>query len=161
MSSFTGDALRALETLGLRLPDDLPAPAGNYASFRLHNGLGFLSAQVPGYGPDNYLGRVGIDLTVDQGVRAAERAALNALARIHEALDGFDRLVGLLHCAGHVSSGPAFFDQPTVLDGASDLFANVLGERGQHTRTAYPAPRLPKNVSIELEITFAYSSYTV
>jgi enamine deaminase RidA (YjgF/YER057c/UK114 family) len=158
MNSFTSDALRALEQLGLRLPDDLLAPAGNYSPFRLHKGLGFLSAQVPGYGPDNFPGRVGVELTVDQGVLAAERAALNALARIYQALHGFDRLDGLLHCAGHISSGPAFFDQPTILDGASDLFANVLGERGLHTRTAYPAPWLPKNVSIELEITFAYSS---
>jgi enamine deaminase RidA (YjgF/YER057c/UK114 family) len=82
---------------------------------------------------------------------------LNALGRIHEALGGFDRLVGLLHVAGHVASADDFRDQPEVLDGASRLFAEVLLERGSHSRTAYPSPRLPKNISIELEITFAYA----
>ena len=155
--NFTEQALARLADRGLALPKDLPKPAGLYAPFRLHNGTGYLAAQVPGYGPEGMTGRVGIELNVDQGRRAAERAALNALGRIHEALGGFDRLVGLLHVAGHVASADDFRDQPEVLDGASRLFAEVLLERGSHSRTAYPAPRLPKNISIELEITFAYA----
>jgi enamine deaminase RidA (YjgF/YER057c/UK114 family) len=65
--------------------------------------------------------------------------------------------LALLHVAGHVASADDFRDQPEVLDGASRLFAEVLLERGSHSRTAYPSPRLPKNISIELEITFAYA----
>jgi hypothetical protein len=91
-----------------------------------------------------------------QGQEAAQRTALDALARIHQALDGFDRLVGLLHMAGHVCSAPDFFDQPEVLDGASRIFNHALGDRGQHTRTAYAPTQLPKRITIELEITFAY-----
>jgi enamine deaminase RidA (YjgF/YER057c/UK114 family) len=155
-ANFTDQVMTRLAARGLALPKDLPKPAGLYAPFRLHNGTGYLAAQVPGYGPEGMTGRVGIELSVDQGQRAAERAALNALGRIHEALGGFDRLVGLLHVAGHVASADDFRDQPEVLDGASRLFAEILLERGTHSRTAYPAPRLPKNISIELEITFAY-----
>lgn len=153
---FTAQVLERLTARGLSLTRDLPKPAGLYAPFRLHNGTGYLAAQVPGYGPEGLTGRIGIELSLDQGQRAAERAALNALGRIHQALAGFDRLIGLLHVAGHVASADDFRDQPEVLDGASRLFNEVLLERGAHSRTAYPTPRLPKNVSIELEITFAY-----
>jgi len=155
---FTAQVLERLSARGLSLPRDLPKPAGLYAPFRLHNGTGYLAAQVPGYGPEGLTGRIGIELSLEQGQRAAERAALNALGRIHQALGGFDRLIGLLHLAGHVASADDFRDQPEVLDGASRLFNDVLFERGAHSRTAYPAPRLPKNVSIELEITFAYAT---
>jgi enamine deaminase RidA (YjgF/YER057c/UK114 family) len=153
---FTEEVMERLALRGLSLPRDLPKPAGLYAAFRLHNGTGYLAAQVPGYGADGLTGRVGVELSLAQGQRAAERAALNALGRIHQALAGFDRLIGLLHVAGHVASADDFRDQPEVLDGASRLFNEVLLERGAHSRTAYPTPRLPKNVSIELEITFAY-----
>jgi enamine deaminase RidA (YjgF/YER057c/UK114 family) len=156
--SFTTQVLERLAARSLSLTRDLPRPAGLYVPFRLHNGTGYLAAQVPGYGPEGLTGRIGIELSLEQGQRAAEQAALNALGRIHQALGGFDRLIGLLHVAGHVASADAFRDQPEVLDGASRLFNEVLLERGAHSRTAYPAPRLPKNVSIELEITFAYAT---
>src|SRR5262249_9781719 len=100
--TFTEQALRRLHELGLALPDSPPMPAGLYAPFRLHRGTGYLAAQVSGYGPGAPLGRIGHELTVEQGVGAARRAALNALARIHEALGGFERLVGLLHVGGYV-----------------------------------------------------------
>ena len=154
---ITADLVESrLADLGLRLPTDLPAPAGSYEPFRLHRGLGFLAAQVPGYGPTAPTGRVGAELTFEQGRDAARLAALNAIARIDQALGGFDRLTGLLHVAGHVASADDFLEQPGVLDGASDLLVAVFGPRGRHTRTAYPAARLPRDVSIELEITFAY-----
>ena len=155
--SFTEDVIARLAQRGLALPADLPKPAGHYQAYRLREGLGFLAAQVPGYGPDSLLGRVGHELTPEQGRAAAVRAALNALGRLHEALDGFDRLDGLLHLAGHVASADDFVDQPEVLDGASELFAFALGERGMHTRTAFAVPRLPKNISIELELNFGYA----
>jgi len=143
-----------LAAAGLALPRDLPAPAGAYVPSRLHAGLGFLAAQTPGgaAGP----GRIGAELTPEEGRAAARAAGLNALGRIHEALGGFDRLEGLLHVAGHVAAADGFLDAPAVLDGASELFALALEERGRHTRTAYLAARLPLDVAIELEITFAY-----
>jgi hypothetical protein len=97
-------------------------------------------------------------LTFEQGRLAARVSALNALGRLRQALGGFDRLVGLLHMAGHVASSDDFLDQPGILDGASELLVPALGERGQHSRTAYAAARLPKDIPIELEITFVYSA---
>ena len=144
--------------LGLVLPAELPPPAGAYEPFRLINGWGSLAAQVPGYGREAPRGRVGAELTVEQGRLASRMCALNALGRIDQALGGFDRLVGLLHVAGHVASSEDFLEQPGILDGASELFVAALGERGRHSRTAYPAARLPKDIPIELEITFVYSA---
>ena len=156
MASFTTQALDRLHALGLALPANPPAPAGAYVAFRLDRGFGTLAAQVPGYGPDALTGRVGHELTPEQGILAAQRAALNGLGRLHEALGGFDHLRGLMHVAGHVASAELFWEQPRILDGASRLFDAVLHERGQHTRTAFPARRLPHNVSIELAISFTY-----
>lgn len=154
--TFPDIVVERLAQRGLSLPSDLPKPAGAYEPYRLWRGTGYLAAQVPGYGPGSFSGRVGAELTLDEGRQAAAKAALNAIGRINQALAGFDRFEGLLHVAGHVASADDFRDQPEVLDGASDLFAYVFGERGLHSRTAYPTTRLPKNVSIELKITFAY-----
>jgi len=154
-TTFTNEVIIRLAELGLELPKNPPPPAGNYAPFRLHAGIGFLAAQTSGY-DGKFSGQVGSALTLTQGQEAAQRTALNALARIHQALDGFDRLVGLLHVAGHVCSSPDFFDQPEVLDGASRVFNYALGDRGRHSRTAYAPTQLPKHITIELEITFAY-----
>lgn len=154
-STFTTEVLHRLRERGLELPDAPPPPAGQYEPFRLHNGIGFLAAQTPGYDPA-LRGRVGRELTPEQGRKAAEIAGLNALARIHEALGGFDRLEGLLHVAGHVASAEGFENQPAVLDGTSELFLYALGPQGKHSRTAYAPSQLPRGISIELEITFAY-----
>jgi hypothetical protein len=75
------------------------------------------------------------------------------LAQIHHALGGFERLAHLARVEGHVASAPGFSEQPKVLDGASDLFAAVLGERGRHARTAFSPERLPWNLAIELVVT--------
>ena len=158
MDTTTNEVESRLAELGLVLPDELPPPAGAYEPFRLINGFGSLAAQVPGYGPEAPRGRVGAELTVQQGRLAARTCALNSLARLRQALGGFDRLVGLLHVAGHVASSDDFLEQPGILDGASELLVAALGERGMHSRTAYPAARLPRDIPIELEITFVYSA---
>ena len=152
--NYTQSVMKRISKLGHTLPVALP-PAGDYIPCRLHEGFGFLAAQTSGY-DGRFTGQVGNALTLEQGKKAAEVAALNALARIHQELGGFERLIGLLHVAGHVSSAPDFFDQPEVLDGASRIFNYALGKQGEHTRTAYAPMYLPKQITIELEITFAY-----
>ncbi len=153
-STSTAAVEARLAAAGLRLPRDLPPPAGAYDPWRLHRGFGFLAAQVPGGAAR--LGRIGAELTPEEGRAAARAAALNAVGRLHEALGDLDRLEGVLHVAGHVAAADGFLDAPAVLDGASELLALALEERGRHTRTAYLAARLPLDVAIELEITFAY-----
>ena len=93
--NFTNDVIVRLAELGLELPQNPLPPAGDYAPFRLHAGIGFLSAQTSGY-DGKFSGQVGSVLTLTQGQEAAQKAALNALSRIHQALDGFDRLIGLI-----------------------------------------------------------------
>ena len=146
---------RRLKELGLTLPGP-PKPAGNYVPWLVSGNLLFLSGQFPiKNGQLLYTGQVGADLTEDQGYAAARLAALNVLAQIRTALGGFDRLRTLLRVEGHVASAHGWSRAPRVLDGASDLFISVLGERGVHTRTAFTPLRLPLNLTVELVVTAA------
>lgn len=142
-----------LQQLGLRLPAP-PRPAGQYQPWMIVGRLLFLSGQFPiENGQLRYTGQIGADLTEADGYAAARLAALNVLAQIHSALDGFDRLETLARVEGHIASAPGWLNAPRVLDGASDLFVAALGERGQHARTAFTPARLPLNLAIELVVT--------
>jgi len=142
-----------LKEIGLTLPNP-PKPAGNYQPWILSDNLLYLSGQFPIQdGKLIYTGRVGAERTEAEGYAAARMAALNVLAQIHAALGGFDRLKTLLRVEGHVASAPDWNNAPKVLDGASDLFAAVLGERGRHTRTAFTPVQLPLNLTVELVVT--------
>jgi len=144
-----------LAKLGLQLPD-APRAMGSYRPAVLASGLLYISGQLPiSKGKLAYIGRVGAELTEVDGKAAAQLAALNVLAQIHAALAGFDRLVTLLRVEGHVSSAPGYFDQPRVIDAASELFSEVLGDKGAHTRAAFAPPALPRNAAIELVVTAA------
>ena len=144
-----------LNELGLKLPS-ASRPAGNYAPFVEAGGLLFISAQFPiENGTPKYIGRVGTDLSEADGYAAARLAALNVLAQVHAALGGFERLAQLVRVEGHVASAPDFNNQPKVLDGASDLFVSVLGERGKHARSAFAPARLPWDLAVELVVTAA------
>lgn len=144
-----------LTGLGVKLPTP-SRPAGNYVPCVEANELLFISGQFPiENGAPRYVGRVGAKLSEADGYAAARLAALNVLAQIHAALGGFDRLAHLVRVEGHVASAPGFHNQPKVLDGASDLFAAVLGERGRHTRAAFAPERLPWDLTIELVVTAA------
>jgi len=142
-----------LKEIGLTLPNP-PKPAGNYQPWILSDNLLYLSGQFPIQdGKLIYTGRVGAERTEAEGYAAARMAALNVLAQIHAALGGFDRLKTLLRVEGHVASAPDWSNAPKVLDGASDLFAAALSERGRHTRTAFTPSRLPLNLTVELVVT--------
>ena len=144
-----------LARLGLVLPSP-PRAAGKYAPSMFAHGLLFISGQMPfSEGRLEFPGRVGIELSEADGGAAARLAALNVLAQIHAALRGFDRLISLLRLDGYVSSSPGWTDQPRVLDSASQLFIDALGEKGRHARTAFAVPQLPLNASIELVVTAA------
>ncbi len=141
--------------LGIRLPDP-PPPAGDYQPVMIRGGFGFVSGQVPVRdGRLLFTGRVGIELTPEQGRAAAEIAALNVLAQIDKALPSWDQFGGLLRVEGFVASASGFTNQPEILDGASRLFAEALGELGQHSRAAFSVEQLPLNASVELVVTFA------
>ncbi|HKE49272.1 MAG TPA: RidA family protein [Rhodanobacteraceae bacterium] len=144
-----------LAKLGLKLPPP-PGAAGRYRPAVVAGGLLFISGQLPiENGKLKYTGRVGAELSEDDGRAAAQLAALNALAQIDAALGGFDRLVTLLRVEGHISSAPGYIYQPRVLDGASDLFSEALGDKGAHARAAFAPSSLPHGAAIELVVTAA------
>jgi enamine deaminase RidA (YjgF/YER057c/UK114 family) len=144
-----------LAELGLELPNP-PRPAGNYQPWILAGNLLWLAGQFPVQdGKLVFTGCVGAERTEADGYAAARLAALNVLAQIRVALGGFDRLKTLLRVEGHIASAASWNNAPKVLDGASDLFAAVLGERGSHTRTAFTPSQLPLNLTVELVVTSA------
>lgn len=140
----------------LILPEP-PAPVGAYERGVVHGGIGFLSGQFPlREGRLTHRGRVGAELSEDEGRLAAEMAALNAVAGIKAVLGGsLGDLVTLLRVDGYVASADGFVRQPQVLDGASEALRRLLGDRGRHARTAFAVPRLPLDAPVELAVTFA------
>jgi enamine deaminase RidA (YjgF/YER057c/UK114 family) len=156
--SFDSVVQKKLRELGFVLPT-APKPAGNYSAFVRAGNLLFLSGQFPIHnGSGAIKGRVGVELTEEQGYIAARIAALNVLAQIRAALGNFNQLETLLRVEGYVASGPNWNDTPKALDGASDLFVEALSDRGSHARSAINVPRLPYGFAVELVVTAAIKS---
>jgi enamine deaminase RidA (YjgF/YER057c/UK114 family) len=144
-----------LKSLGIQLPS-APRPAGNYQPWVQRGELLYVSGQLPiENGERGFTGRVGAELTEEQGYAAARLAAVNVLAQIRAALGGFERLDTLLRVEGHVASAPGWNNAPKVLDGASDLFVAALGDCGRHTRAAFTPAQLPWDLAVELVVTAA------
>lgn len=141
-----------LAARGLTLPSP-PQPLGSYTAVSRAGDLLFVSGQLPlRHGKVVWSGQVGKDLSVAEGKQAAELAALNVLAQIHAYLGGFKRLDHIVRLEGHVTSAPGMLDQPAVLDGASDLFAQVLEDKAGHARAAYSATQQPGNAAVILVV---------
>lgn len=126
-----------LTELGLVLPP-ANAPFASFQPVVIANGLAFVAGQPPVEGDKRpYLGRLGIELTLEQGQAAARLSALNVIAQLRAALDGdLDRVVRCVKLGVFVNSGPDFKSQPQVANGASDLVVQVWGEAGRHARFA-------------------------
>lgn len=143
-----------LTELGITLPD-APAPAANYVPFVLTGNLVHVSGQISAGADGLIRGRLGADLTVEQGADAARACGLALIAQLRKALDGeLDRLVRVVKLTGFVNSTPDFTDQPEVINGCSDLMVQVFGDAGRHARAAVSAPALPRGVAVEIEAIF-------
>jgi enamine deaminase RidA (YjgF/YER057c/UK114 family) len=122
----------------------------------VHDGVARTSGQLPRIeGRLTCLGRLGDSVSVDEGREAAAVCALNALAVLEVALGSLDRIERVLTVTGYVASAPDFHDQPTVVDGASRVLADVFGEAGRHTRSAIGVAALPRGGAVEIEVTVA------
>ncbi len=144
-----------LKELGLELPS-APPPAANYKRCVRAGNLAFFSGQLPWVdGKIRYAGHVGSDLTDEEGYEAAKICALNALAQIKAEFGSFDPLSAIVRVEGHVNSASGWTGHPQVLNGASDLFREVLGERAGHARTALGHNELPLNAAVELVVIVA------
>ncbi|PVH29257.1 RidA family protein [Pararhodobacter oceanensis] len=151
----------ALETrlaeLGLSLPD-APAPAANYVPWIISGNQVFVSGQISQNDAGLIRGKLGGDISTEQGAEAASHCALSLLAQLRAALDGdLSRLVRLVKLTGFVNCTPDFTDQPKVINGASDLMVELLGDAGRHARSAVGAPSLPFGVAVEIEAIFEIS----
>lgn len=142
-----------LRERSITLPEP-PPPGGAYKPTAVAGNLLFVSAQFPIQdGRPKWVGKIGGELSVDQGRQAARLAALNALARIRRDLGGFDRLRQVLRLEAHLNTAPRFAQHAAVADGASQLLNEVLGDRAGHTRALFGHATLPNDLAIELVLT--------
>ncbi len=140
-----------LSALGLTLPD-APAPAANYVPYVRSGDTLYVSGQISMVDGELIKGKVGADLTVEEGAAAAMACALSLLAQVKAACDGdLTRLKRVVKLVGFVNSLGNFTDQPKVINGASDLMVMILGETGAHARSAVSAAALPLGVAVEIE----------
>ena len=136
--------------LGLSLPP-APKPVGLYQPFVVSGKLAFLSGQISKDANGKLLtGKVGKDLSLAEGQAAARLAALNALS-IMKHLIGFEKINRVVKMTGFVQSAPDFYEIPAVLNKASELFAEVMGDQGLHARSAVGMVSLPLNAAVEIE----------
>jgi enamine deaminase RidA (YjgF/YER057c/UK114 family) len=140
-----------ISELGLTLPAPR-APMANYVPARRVGNLIYTAGQVSGSADREIKGKLGQDLTVEQGREAAQICALNCLAALLTVLDSLDSVKQLVRVGAFINSAPGFNQQPMVANGASDLFVQVFGEVGRHARTAVGANELPAGFAVEVEL---------
>lgn len=146
-----------LAALGLTLPT-LSTPRGSYVRCRREGSLLFVAGHGPAPDADGHrmTGKVGIELTIDEGYEAARRSALGILATLATELGSLTRVRAVLRVLGFVNVGPGFTATPSVIDGCSDLLVAVFGEAvGRHTRSAIGVAMLPFDLPVECEAVVA------
>lgn len=142
-----------LDRLNLVLPE-IAAPGGNYVSVNVRGNIAYVAIQFPIDGEEYlYQGKYGLELRTENGYKAAQLTALNVLAQVAHYV-GFEKVLGLNHIDVYYASDDDWDDAPKVVNGASDLFVNVLGEKGQHSRGIYGVDHLPRNFSIGITSSF-------
>jgi enamine deaminase RidA (YjgF/YER057c/UK114 family) len=139
-----------LVSMGLTLPE-IPKPVANYVPFKISGNTLYLSGQGPRRNDGTMMrGKVGKDVTVEQAYEHAKLVGLGLLAAAKAAAGELSR-IEVLKVLGMVNAVPEFGDQPKVINGCSDLFVAVLGERGRHARSAVGMGSLPMGITVEIE----------
>ncbi len=143
-----------LAELGIVLPEPVQ-PIATYVRWVQTGNLLFIS----GTGPSNDCpsGKLGADLTLEQGYAAAREVGLQIIATVKAAIGDLDRVTRVVKILGMVNSAPEFGDQPKVINGCSDLMVEVFGEKGRHSRSAVGFVALPGQIPVEIEATFEIS----
>jgi len=148
---MTGKIETRLAELGVTLPS-APAPAANYVPFVRTGNTLYVSGQISADATGQIRGRLGADMSTDDGAAAARACAISLLAQVKAGCDGdLDRLVRVVKLVGFVNSTPDFTDQPKIINGASDFMVEALGDIGRHARSAVSAASLPFGVAVEIE----------
>lgn len=141
-----------LKKLGLKLPG-LSKPGGNYVSVNIRENIAYIAIQFPILdGEFKFQGRLGNEISTEEGFKAMELCALNVLAQVEQKI-GFNRIVGVNHIDAYFQAGEGWDDSPIVVNGASDLFVKVLEEKGRHSRAIFGVEKLPRNFCVGLTAT--------
>ncbi|MCG6156158.1 RidA family protein [Rubinisphaera margarita] len=149
---MTQSISETLASLGLQLPS-APDAVGAYVPVLRSGHLVMTSGQLPTIGKEvAFQGQVGHDLTREDGRNAAEVACLNALAQIAKEVGGLENVKRVVRLEGFVQSAAGFYDQPYVMNGASELLLKLFGDAGKHTRFAIGCNTLPLNAAVELAL---------
>lgn len=136
-----------LAELGYKLPEP-PQPLGFYVPAKRIGNLVYTSGQ----GSRTIIGKVGGNLTIEEGQAAARESILNCLAAIKSVVGDLDKVEEVWKVLGFVNSAPGFDQQPKVINGASELLIKLFGEAGRHARSAIAAPELPNSIAVEIEV---------
>ncbi len=143
---------KRLQELGITLPP-AATPVANYVTTVKTGNLIFTSGHGPGTGDGKiYKSQLGTDAAVEDGYQSAKQVAINLIGTLKHALSDLDRIKRIVKVLGFVNSASTFTDQPAVINGASDLFVEVFGERGKHTRSAIGMSQLPGGIPVEIEM---------
>ena len=142
-----------LAKLNLELPE-VSTPGGSYVSVNVRGNIAYIAIQFPILNEEYlYQGRLGNEITTEEGYKAMELCALNVLAQVNKKI-GFSKIIGLNHIDAYFQSGTDWDDSPIVVNGASDLFVKVLEEKGKHSRAIFGVEKLPRNFSVGLTASF-------
>ena len=141
-----------LAELGITLPPVFP-PAGNYLGCVVQDDIVYVGGHGPVNGDDMVVGKVGGDLSLADGQRAARMTALSMLATLQAELGDLDRIERIIKVFGMVNVAPGFNQTPAVINGCSDVLVEIFGDAGRHTRSAVGMAALPFDIAVELELT--------
>lgn len=145
--------LENLAKNGYVLPN-VSKPGGNYVSVNIRGNIAYVAIQFPILNGDYlYQGSLGEDINTENGYKAMQLCALNVLAQINNKV-GFDKIIGLNHFDAYFNAVENWDDYPSVADGASDVFVNVLEEKGTHSRAIFGVAKLPRNFCVGLTVSF-------
>ncbi len=146
------DVEAKIQSLGIELPE-VGAPVANYVNTVRTGNLIFTAGKGPLQSDGNYItGKLGADLTIEQGYEAARLTAIQQLAALKAELGDLNKVKRVVKVLGMVNSAPDFADQPKVVNGFSDLMVEVFGDRGKHARSAVGMGALPSNIAVEIEM---------
>ncbi len=145
---------RKLNEMGLALPPYRPSAAGNFVSSVRTGNLVYTAGHGPGLpeGGFLHLGKLGADLTIEQGYDCARQTMLNLLATLKQEIDDLDNVKRVIKLLCMINCAPDFGDPPKVANGASDLLVNLYGEAGRHARSAVGMGSLPFGMPVEIEM---------
>ncbi|XOV68739.1 MAG: RidA family protein [Fluviicola sp.] len=146
-----------LEKLGIELPE-ASTPGGNYVSVNVRGDIAYVAIQFPIQNDEYFFqGRLGDEISTEEGYKAMKMAALNVIAQIDEKV-GMERVLALNHIDAYYQSNDQWDDAPVVVNGASDLFVELLGASGRHSRAIFGVHKLPRNFSVGLTASFTLQS---